>query len=60
MSEGSVVGGSTIQDYAWYSLINNKFVYAVGLLITITMAVMIGVSRFMLGAHSIDQVIYGW
>lgn len=58
--EGSVVGGSTIQDYQWYSFINNKIVYAVGLLITATMAVMIGVSRFMLGAHSIDQVIYGW
>lgn len=57
---GSVVGGSTVEDYKWFALTNNKIIYTFGLLVTTFMAVMIGVSRFMLGAHSIDQVIYGW
>ena len=58
--DGSIVGGSIVQDYKWFSFTNNKIVYWICLCITVTMSVMIGVSRFMLGAHSIDQVIYGW
>jgi hypothetical protein len=48
------VGGSTVDDYKWYSVTRNKYIYGFGLLVTVFMAVMIGVSRFMLGAHSID------
>jgi PAP2 superfamily len=55
-----VVSGTTVDDYRWYALTKNKFVYSIGLIFAIFMAVTIGVSRFMLGAHSIDQVIYGW
>lgn len=57
---GSIVDGSTIEDLMWFKLRKNKYIYGLGLLVTIFMAIMIGVSRFMLGAHSIDQVIYGW
>ena len=38
----------------------NKVLYAFGLLVTAFMVVNIGMSRFMLGAHSFDQVLYGW
>ena len=38
----------------------NKLFYFVGLFITFFLWVNIGVSRFMLGAHSLDQVLYGW
>jgi len=58
--DGSIVGSSMVSDFRWFSFVNNKFVYFTALLLTISIAVMIGVSRFMLGAHSIDQVIYGW
>ena len=58
--DGSIVGSSMVEDYKWFSFVNNKIAYWICLAITVTMAVMIGVSRFMLGAHSIDQVLYGW
>lgn len=44
----------------WQKMIKNRVAYVVGLLITAFMVIGIGVSRFMLGAHSIDQVLYGW
>jgi membrane-associated phospholipid phosphatase len=44
----------------WQRMIKNRIAYIVGVLIAAFMIIGIGMSRFMLGAHSIDQVIYGW
>ena len=60
-ASGSVVvdHGSTNQ-FKWFQFTKNRWAQAIGFLIAAFMMFGIGISRFMLGAHSIDQVIYGW
>jgi len=66
-SRGARVGGSNsiVEDdtqrvYRGKEYRKDKVKYYLGLLFTVYMVSNIGISRFMLGAHSFDQVLYGW
>ena len=55
-----VIDQKSKNQFRLFQLTKNPWVYALGVLFTAFMMFGIGISRFMLGAHSIDQVIYGW
>ena len=52
---GSVVIDQKLNtQFKWYQFTKNRWVYWFGVLLTAFMMIGIGISRFMLGAHSID------
>jgi hypothetical protein len=59
-ASNSIVEDETMRAYKGTEARKNKIFHGLGLLFTIYMISNIGISRFMLGAHSFDQVLYGW